>query len=137
MPEVEAIDHIAIAVEDIEAARPFYERQLGLAPEGDETVPDQGVKVAFYRVGGVRIELLEPTGDDSPVAKFLARRGPGLHHIAYRVRSLDERLDALRADGVPLVDETPRDGAHGMRIAFLHPSASGKVLTELCEPADG
>ncbi len=134
MPEIEAVDHIAIAVESIAAQRSFYEETLGMPCLGEEEVSEQGVRVAFFAAGGTRIELLEPTGPDTPVGKFLARQGSGLHHVAYRVRDLQARIDQLREHGVAMLDESPRDGAHGNRIAFLHPKASGRVLTELCEP---
>lgn len=132
MPE--KISHIGIAVASIEEAAPFYRDVLGMEFEGTEVVAEQKVKVAFFAVGESRIELLEPTSDDSPVAKFLARNGPGVHHVAYQVDDLEQRLAALKAAGVRLIDETPRSGAHNTRIAFMHPKASGGVLTELCEP---
>ncbi len=128
------ISHIGIAVESIAAALPFYREVLGLEYEGEEVVEEQKVKVAFLVIGESRIELLEPTAPDSPVAKFLEKNGPGIHHLAYQVEGLQGRLDALKGQGVRLIDETPRTGAHHTRIAFLHPKASGGVLTELCEP---
>ncbi len=132
MPE--KISHIGIAVTSIEAAAPFYRDVLGMEFEGTEVVAEQKVKVAFFVVGESRIELLEPTAEDSPVAKFLAKNGPGVHHVAYEVADLEQRLAALKAEGVRLIDEAPRTGAHNTRIAFMHPKASGGVLTELCEP---
>jgi len=128
------ISHIGIAVASIEEASPFYRDVLGMEFEGTEVVAEQKVKVAFFVVGESRIELLEPTADDSPVAKFLEKNGPGVHHVAYEVADLEQRLAALKAEGVRLVDESPRTGAHHTRIAFMHPKASGGVLTELCEP---
>jgi len=128
------ISHIGIAVASIEEASPFYRDVLGMEFEGTEVVAEQKVKVAFFAVGESRIELLEPTDDDSPVAKFLERNGPGVHHVAYEVADLEQRLAALKAEGVRLIDESPRTGAHNTRIAFMHPRASGGVLTELCEP---
>lgn len=128
------IDHLGIAVHSIDEAAGFYRDLLGLASAGTEVIEDQGVRVAFFTVGEVRIELLEPTTEDSPIAKFLARRGPGLHHVAYRVGDLPATLAALKAAGVTLIDETPRDGAHGMKIAFAHPKRTGGVLTEFCQP---
>ena len=128
------INHIGIAVNSIAASIPFYRDILGMAFEGDEVVAEQKVKVAFLAVGESRIELLEPTVDDSPVAKFLAKNGEGVHHIAYEVADLDAALADLQRDGVRLIDETPRSGAHGTSIAFLHPKATGGVLTELCQP---
>ena len=132
MPE--KISHIGIAVTSIEEAAPFYRDVLGMEFEGTEVVVEQKVKVAFFAVGESRIELLEPTADDSPVAKFLDKNGPGVHHVAYEVADLEQRLAALKAEGVRLIDETPRTGAHNTRIAFMHPKTSGGVLTELCEP---
>ena len=132
MPE--KISHIGIAVTSIEAAAPFYRDVLGMEFEGTEVVAEQKVKVAFFAVGESRIELLEPTAEDSPVAKFLAKNGPGVHHVAHEVAALEQRLAALKAEGVRLIDEAPRTGAHNTRIAFMHPKASGGVLTELCEP---
>jgi len=128
------ISHIGIAVASIEEATPFYRDVLGMEFEGTEVVTEQKVKVAFFAVGESRIELLEPTADDSPVAKFLEKNGPGVHHVAYEVADLEQRLNALKAEGVRLIDESPRTGAHNTRIAFMHPKASGGVLTELCEP---
>lgn len=128
------ISHIGIAVASIEEATPFYRDILGMEFESTEVVAEQKVKVAFFAVGESRIELLEPTADDSPVAKFLDKNGPGVHHVAYEVADLEQRLAALKAEGVRLIDETPRTGAHNTRIAFMHPKASGGVLTELCEP---
>ncbi|MCM2265883.1 MAG: methylmalonyl-CoA epimerase [Desulfuromonadales bacterium] len=130
------ISHIGIAVENIEAALPFYREVLGLEFEGTEIVEEQKVKVAFLVIGESRIELLEPTAPDSPVAKFLEKNGPGIHHLAYQVDGLEGRLASLKGQGVRLIDETPRTGAHHTRIAFLHPKASGGVLTELCESGD-
>jgi methylmalonyl-CoA/ethylmalonyl-CoA epimerase len=117
---VKQINHIGIAVKSIEDQRPFYEGALG-----------------FFRVGDVRLELLEPTDPTSTVAKFLDQRGEGLHHIAFTVSDLPLRLAELKQQGLRLIDETPRNGAHHMRIAFLHPKSTGGVLTELCEPQSG
>lgn len=127
------INHIGIAVHSIDASLPFYRDVLGMAYEGAEEVAEQKVRVAFLAVGESRIELLEPTAPDSPVARFLEKNGEGTHHIAYEVDDLMAALAALKAQGVRLIDETPRGGAHGTRIAFLHPKASGGVLTELCQ----
>jgi methylmalonyl-CoA/ethylmalonyl-CoA epimerase len=129
------IDHLGIAVASIDDASVLYRDVMGLACEGTEVIEDQGVKVRVFTLGQVRIELLEPTTDDSPIAKFLAKRGPGLHHVAYRVDDLPATLAALKAAGVKLIDETPRDGAHGMKIAFAHPKSTDGVLTEFCQPA--
>jgi methylmalonyl-CoA/ethylmalonyl-CoA epimerase len=130
---IKKINHIGIAVHSIDASLPFYRDVLGMVYEGAEEVAEQKVKVAFLAVGESRIELLEPTAPDSPVAKFLEKNGEGTHHIAYEVDDLPAALAALKAQGVRLIDETPRGGAHGTRIAFLHPKASGGVLTELCQ----
>jgi len=127
------INHIGIAVKSLEAAIPFYRDVLGMAFEGTEEVAEQKVKVAFLAVGESRVELLEATSDDSPVAKFLEKNGEGVHHIAYEVADLAASLETLKAQGVRLIDETPRRGAHDTKIAFLHPKASGGVLTELCQ----
>ena len=127
------ISHIGIAVANIDEALPFYTEVLGLEFEGTEVVEEQKVKVAFLVIGESRIELLEPTSPDSPVAKFLEKNGPGIHHLAYQVDGLEGRLASLKGQGVRLIDESPRLGAHHSRIAFLHPKASGGVLTELCE----
>jgi methylmalonyl-CoA/ethylmalonyl-CoA epimerase len=130
------ISHVGVAVTSIEEAAPFYRDVLGMEFEGTEVVAEQKVKVAFFVVGESRIELLEPTGPDSPVAKFLEKNGPGVHHVAYEVADLEARLVQLKAEGVRLIDETPRTGAHKTKIAFMHPKASGGVLTELCQPGD-
>ncbi len=130
---VQGIDHIGIAVESIEKARAFYEEVLGLPFGGIEDVPDQRVRVAFFLAGETRIELLEPTSPESAVGRFLQKRGPGIHHLAFRVKNLEERLASLKEEGVRLIDEKPRKGAHGTRIAFLHPKDTGGVLAEFCE----
>lgn len=127
------IDHLGIAVHSIEEASPLYRDVLGLTTGGTEEIPDQKVRVAFFQIGEVRIELLEPTADDGPIARFLKKKGPGLHHIAYRVANLPATLAALKVAGVQLIDETPRNGAHGMKIAFAHPQSTGGVLTEFCQ----
>jgi methylmalonyl-CoA/ethylmalonyl-CoA epimerase len=136
MNPVKAINHIGIAVRSIEAQRPFYEGTLGAVFEGVEEVPDQKVRVGFFRVGDVRLELLEPTEPASTVASFLEKRGEGLHHVAYTVEGIEARIAELKQSGLRMIDDTPRPGAHHMRIAFVHPKSSCGVLTELCEPAD-
>ena len=133
MRSVLQIDHLGIAVESIDEARCFYRDALGLEVSGVEEVADQKVRIMFLRVGEVCIELLEPAADDSPIARFLAKRGPGLHHVAYQVDDLAATLAAMKAAGVRLIDEAPRDGAHGMKIAFAHPAGTGGVLTEFCQ----
>ena len=129
------IDHLGLAVYSIDRASRFYRDVLGLEPSEPEEVADQKVRIVCFQIGEVRIELLEPTADDSPIAKFLKRNGPGLHHVAYRVGDLSATLRSLASAGVRLIDETPRDGAHGMKIAFIHPESTSGVLTELCQPA--
>ena len=130
------INHIGVAVHSIEESVPFYRDVLGMEFEGTEVVEEQKVKVAFLAVGESRIELLEPTSPDSPVAKFLEKKGEGTHHLAYEVADIEAVLAELKAKGVRLIDETPRSGAHGTRIAFLHPKATGGVLTEICQCSD-
>lgn len=127
------INHIGIAVKNLENSIPFYRDQLGMAFEGTEEVAEQRVRVAFLQVGESRIELLEPTSPDSPVAKFLEKNGEGIHHLAYEVEDIEQALKDLAAQGVRLIDKVARNGAHGSRIAFLHPKASGGVLTEICQ----
>lgn len=136
MQAVRAINHIGIAVNSIEEQRHFYEKVLGAAYEGTEEIEDQKARVAFFRVGDVRLELLEPTNPASTVAAFIEKRGEGLHHIAYTVDDIAARIAELKAEGIRMIDEAPRPGAHGARIAFLHPKSSYGVLTELCEPAE-
>jgi methylmalonyl-CoA/ethylmalonyl-CoA epimerase len=106
---------------------------LGLLPAGSETVPEQKVTTAFFPVGESEVELLEPTAPDGPVAKYLEKKGEGIHHVAFRVENLDAALEELKAKGVRLIDEKPRIGAGGARIAFLHPQATHGILVELCE----
>ncbi len=128
------INHIGIAVHNLENSIPYYRDQMGMAFEGTEVVEEQKVKVAFLKVGESRIELLEPTADDSPIAKFLAKNGEGIHHVAYEVEDIMAAIAQLKADNIRLIDETPRRGAHHNSIAFIHPKASGGVLTEICQP---
>lgn len=131
----EKINHIGIAVKNLEAAIPLYRDQLGMEFEGSEEVSEQKVRVAFLKIGDSRIELLEPTSPDSPVAKFLEKNGEGIHHMAYEVKDIEAALAELKQKGVRLIDETPRNGAHGSRIAFLHPKSTGGILTEICQSA--
>ncbi len=126
------IEHLGIAVRSIEESLPFYEGVLGLKCYSIEEVADQKVKTAFFRVGGTKIELLEPTSEDSPIAKFLEKKGPGIHHIAYCVDDVEASLRDAEAKGMRLIDEHPRKGAEGLNIAFLHPKSTEGVLTELC-----
>jgi len=126
------IDHIGIAVRSIEESRKFYEDVLFLKCYKIEEVPDQKVRVAFFMIGDVKIELLEPTDPDSPVAKFLEKKGPGFHHIAYFVENVNEYLMITESRGAQLIDERSRKGADGMDIGFLHPKSTEGVLTEFC-----
>jgi methylmalonyl-CoA/ethylmalonyl-CoA epimerase len=135
MIQAKAVNHIGIAVRSIDDQRPFYEQVLGAKFESVEDVPDQKVRVAFFKLGDVRLEVLEPTDPTSTVAAFIEKRGEGLHHVAYTVDDIEARLVELKTAGVRLIDESPRPGAHHTRIAFLHPKSSGGVLTEMCEPA--
>lgn len=129
-----AVDHVGVAVESIDAALAVYRDALGMPLVHRETVQAQGVHAALLDVGDSHIELLEPLGPDTTVGKFLARRGPGLHHIAYRVASVEETLKVLSAAGVRLIDEHPRTGIRGSQVAFLHPASTGGVLTEVVQP---
>jgi methylmalonyl-CoA epimerase len=130
------LDHIGVAVDDLAAALRFYQDALGLDAGQAEEVPEQGVRIRCLPVGDASIELLEATRADSPVGRFLARRGPGLHHLTLRVDDIEAALGTLKARGVRLVDETPRVGAGGARIAFVHPSATQGVLVELTQRDD-
>jgi methylmalonyl-CoA/ethylmalonyl-CoA epimerase len=130
---VNRLDHVAIAVSSIEEALPLYRDILGFELQGEEDVPSQRVRVAVLHAGATRVELLEPTAPDSPVARFIEKKGGGLHHIAVGVTDLAAALEGLAGDGVPLIDREPREGAEGARIAFLHPKGSGGVLVELVE----
>lgn len=131
------INHIGIAVLSLAEQIPFYRDILRLEFLGEEEVAEQKVRVAMFRCGEVKIELLEPTDPESPIAKFLDKKGTGIHHIAYETEDLDQALDAAKAAGVRLIDEEPREGAHDTRIAFVHPASSGKILTELCQHGQG
>ena len=130
---VVGLHHVAILVPSVEEARKIYVDVLGMRAGVPELVVDQRVKVLMCHAGAQRIELVEPAAPDSPVSRFLEKRGQGLHHLAYRVESVALALERLKASGVRLIDEHPRPGAHGTRIAFLHPSATSGVLTELVE----
>lgn len=135
MDTVKALNHVGIAVKSIDEQKSYYQETLGAEFEGLEDVPSQKVRVAFFRVGDVRLELLEATDPESPVAKFIENRGEGLHHVAFTVENIQERIAQLQQSGVRMIDQTPRTGAHQMQIAFLHPKSTHGVLTELCEPA--
>lgn len=131
------LDHVGIAVESLDEALPLYEPLVGAAGAGRERVESQGVEVVFVGSGPGRLELLAPTRDDSPVARFLERRGPGLHHVCYRVPDLAAALQEHEQAGYELIDREPRSGAHGHRVAFLHPRSTGGVLVELLEATTG
>ena len=133
----EAIDHIGIAVEDLDTAIALYAETYGMPLVHREVVEEQGVEAVLLDVGESHVELLSPLGPDTPVGKFLAKNGPGLHHVAYRVDDVAAELERLKAEGFKLIDESPRVGIRGSSVAFLHPKASGSVLTELVTPAEG
>lgn len=130
------INHLGIATKSIDEALKFWGESLGLQNVHSETVEDQKVRVAMLPIGESRIELLEPTSDDSPISKFLEKRGGGIHHIAVEVDDIHETLANLKAQGMRLIDETPRIGAEGCLVAFVHPAASGGVLLELVQTID-
>ena len=130
-----AVDHVGVAVDDLEAALALYRDTLGLQLVHRETITEQGVEAVLLDVGESHIELLAPLGPDTTVGKFLARKGPGLHHVAYRVESIEEALATLSKAGMRLIDEQPRTGIRNSRVAFVHPSSTGGVLTEIVQPA--
>ena len=129
---IKQIDHLGIAVRSLDETIPVYEKALGLRCEHREEVPSQKVRTAFFDVGGVHLELLEPTAPESPIAKFLADRGEGIHHIAFRTDDITGQLAQAAGAGVRLINEKPFDGAAGKLVAFLHPKSTHGVLTELC-----
>jgi methylmalonyl-CoA/ethylmalonyl-CoA epimerase len=131
--KIDRVDHVGIAVKNLDAAIRFYETVLGMQCDGIEEVADQKVRAAFFRCGTVKIELLESTSAEGPLAKFIEKRGEGLHHIAYRVDDLRAALRDAESQGIRLIDREPRRGAGGMRIAFLHPKSAYGTLIELCE----
>src|SRR2546423_6909472 len=130
------IDHIGVAVSDLDAALALYDSELDLALVHRETVESQGVEAVLLDVGENHVELLLPLDPDTPVGKFLAKRGPGLHHVAYQTTDIEGTLEALRAAGMRLIDEQPRTGIRGSRVAFLHPGSAGGGLTEIVQPAE-
>lgn len=134
MTPVKAVNHIGIAVRSIEAQKEHYENVLGAVFEGVEHVADQKVNVGFFRIGDVRLELLEPSDPSSTVAAFIEKKGEGLHHVAFEVADLASRIAELKSAGLRMIDDAPRAGAHHMQIAFVHPKSTFGVLTELCEP---
>jgi methylmalonyl-CoA/ethylmalonyl-CoA epimerase len=134
--EITHIEHLGIAVKSIDACLPYYEGVLGLKCYNIEVVEDQKVKTAFFKVGQTKIELLEPTSEDSTIAKFIEKRGEGIHHLAFAVPSVQDALEETASKGVQLIDKAPRGGAEGLSIAFLHPKSTCGVLTELCMEGD-
>jgi methylmalonyl-CoA epimerase len=131
------IDHVGVAVQDLEEAVALYAERLGMPVQHRETVEAQGVEAVLLGVGESHVELLRPLGGDSAVARFLERNGPGMHHVAYGTDDIESALDAVRAAGLVLIDERPRAGIRGSRVAFVHPKSTGGVLTELVEAAEG
>ena len=132
---LDRIDHVGVAVEDLDAALNLYERVLGMPVVHRETVTDQGVEAVLLDVGDGHVELLSPLGEDTPVGKYLERKGPGLHHVAYAVADIEATLSELADQGLELIDSTPRTGIRDSRVAFLHPRSTGGVLTEIVQPA--
>ncbi|HET55174.1 MAG TPA: methylmalonyl-CoA epimerase [Ignavibacteria bacterium] len=130
------IEHIGIAVKDLDTAITYYENVLGLKCYAIEEVADQKVKTAFFKVGDTKIELLESTDSEGPIGKFIEKKGEGIHHIAFNVPELEEALKEVDESGIQLIDKNPRKGAEGMNIAFLHPKSTFGVLTEFCEKAE-
>ncbi len=130
--DLKKIEHIGIAVNSIEEAKNFYEGVLGLECYAIEEVKDQKVKTAFFKIGEVKIELLEPTSEDSPVAKFIAKRGQGMHHIAFAADDTNAALNEAKEKGIRLIDEKARKGAEGLNIGFLHPKSTMGILAEIC-----
>jgi methylmalonyl-CoA/ethylmalonyl-CoA epimerase len=130
------IDHVGVAVEDLDAALALHEATYGMAVVHREVVEEQGVEAVLLDVGESHVELLRPLGPETPVGRHLARRGPGLHHVAYQVADVAAALGALRSQGVELIDQAPRTGIRASRVAFLHPRATGGVLTEIVQPAE-
>ncbi len=131
--EITHIEHLGIAVKSIDASLPYYEGILGLKCYNIEVVADQKVKTAFFKVGETKIELLEPTSEDSPIAKFLEKKGEGIHHIAFSVPDVASALSEAEDKGIQLIDKAPRKGAEGLNIGFLHPKSTCSVLTEFCD----
>ena|ERR1044072_2083498 len=131
------IDHVGIAVEDLDAALALYMESLGMPLAHRETVEEQGVEAALLDVGEGHIELLRPLGPDTPVGKFIAKKGTGMHHVAYAVSDIDAALEQAKAAGLQMIDETPRVGIRESRVAFVHPKSTGGILTEIVEPANG
>jgi methylmalonyl-CoA/ethylmalonyl-CoA epimerase len=131
------VDHIGVAVEDLDAALALYERDYAMTLVHREVISEQGVEAVLLDVGENHVELLAPLAPDTAVGRFLAKRGPGIHHVAYQVADIEATLASLREAGLRLIDEHPRPGIRASRVAFLHPAASGGVLTEIVQPAKG
>ena len=134
---LDRIDHIGVATDDLEGALALYEETLGMPVAHRETVESQGVEAVLLDVGDGHVELLRPLGEDTAVGKFIAKRGAGLHHVAYAVDDIDATLAALKEAGIELIDQKAREGIRDSRVAFLHPRSTGSVLTEIVEPARG
>lgn len=132
-----SIDHIGVAVEDLDGALSLYGERLGMREQHRETVEEQGVEAVLLEIGDGHVELLCPLGPETAVGRFLDRHGPGMHHVAYRTHDIDAALAAIRSSGLRLIDDSPRNGIRGSRVAFVHPKSTGGVLTELVEPAHG
>jgi methylmalonyl-CoA/ethylmalonyl-CoA epimerase len=128
------MDHIGVAVEDLDAAIELYKQRFEMGEQHREVVESQGVEAVLLEIGEGHVELLKPLSPDTAVGKFIASRGPGLHHVAYQTSDIDAALEQVKAAGLQLIDETPRVGIRGSRVAFLHPKATGGVLTEIVEP---
>ena len=133
----QSIDHVGVAVEDLDAAVTLYADTFGMPVQHRETVTEQGVEAVLLGVGDSHVELLAPLGADTPVGKFLARKGPGMHHTAYRCADVASAIEQCRSRGLRLIDEKPRRGIRDSLVAFLHPASTGGVLTELVQPAEG
>lgn len=127
------VNHVAIAVKSLDEHVPFYRDSLGIEFLGYEEVPEQKVKVAMFRSGDVKIELLEPVSEDSPISKFLEKNGDGIHHISFETDAIENQIEDLIQKNIRMIDEKPRQGAHGTKIAFVHPKSSGKILIELTQ----
>jgi methylmalonyl-CoA epimerase len=133
---MEALDHLGVAVHRLVDRLDFWRDALGIEPERFEEVPSEKVRIAFLSVGNTHVELLEPTAPDSPIARFLASRGEGIHHVCFRVSDIEDVVARLRKAGAPLIGDAPRPGAGGCRVAFLHPRGTGGILIELSQPPD-
>jgi methylmalonyl-CoA epimerase len=129
------IDHVGVAVEDLDQAIALYRERFGMTEQHRETVEEFGVEAVLLEVGEGHVELLEPLSEESAIGRFLARNGPGMHHVAYQTDDIDATLERVRTAGVEAIDEQPRTGIRGSRVAFLHPRSTGGVLTEIVEPA--